>query len=128
MKEKKNVQTDKAPGAVGPYSQAIRSGNLVFVSGQLPINPEIGKMPEGPITDRAHQSLKNMTDILEAVGAGLNDIVKTTVFLADIKDFAEVNEVYSQYFDSPFPARSAVEVANLPLGADIEIEAIATID
>ena len=128
MKEKKSVQTDKAPGAVGPYSQAIRAGNLVFVSGQLPINPETGKMPEGPITDRAHQSLKSMTAILEAVGGGLNDVVKTTIFLADIKDFAEVNEVYSQYFVSPFPARSTVEVANLPLGADIEIKAIATVE
>ena len=122
--ETKVISTDKAPGAVGPYSQAIMAGNLVFSSGQLPIDPETGKMPEGPIAVRAHQVFKNLQAIAQEAGATLKDVVKTTVLLADIKDFQAVNEVYAEYFKAPYPARSAFQVAALPLGADIEVEAI----
>lgn len=127
MSEKIAIETEKAPGAIGPYSQAVKVDNLVFTSGALPIDPETGKFAEGPIAERTHQVLKNLTAVLEAAGAKLEDVVKTTVFLSDIADFQEVNEVYSQYFKSPFPARSAVQVAKLPLGSDIEIEAVARI-
>ncbi len=127
MNEKKAIETSKAPGAVGPYSQAIKAGNLLFTSGQLPIDPATGKMAEGTITDRAHQAIKNLAAIVEEAGGKLDDVVKTTVFLADIADFQAVNEVYAQYFPAPFPARSAYQVAALPLGADIEIEAIVLI-
>ena len=122
--ETKVISTDKAPGAVGPYSQAIMAGNLVFSSGQLPIDPATGKMPEGPIAVRAHQVFKNLQAIAQEAGGTLADVVKTTVLLADIKDFQAVNEVYAEYFKTPYPARSAFQVAALPLGADIEVEAI----
>lgn len=128
MSEAVAIETTKAPGAVGPYSQAISTGDMIFTSGQLPINPATGKMAEGSIADRAHQALKNLQAVLEAGGAKLEDVVKTTVFLSEIGDFKEVNEVYAQYFSTPFPARSAFQVAALPLGADIEIEAVALIN
>lgn len=128
MKQKTVIETSNAPGAVGPYSQAIKAGNLLFTSGQLPIDPSTGKIPEGAISVRAHQAIKNLAAIVEAAGAGLEDVVKTTVFLADINDFQEVNKVYEQYFAKPCPARSAFQVAALPLGADIEIEAIVSIN
>ncbi|WP_136809610.1 RidA family protein [Desulfosediminicola flagellatus] len=127
MKEKTVIETNNAPGAVGPYSQAIMTGNLLFTSGQLPIDPATGKMVEGSISDRAHQVIKNLSAVIEAAGAQLDDVVKTTVFLSDIGDFQEVNAVYAEYFSSPFPARSAFQVAALPLGADIEIEAIVVV-
>lgn len=127
MKEKTVIETNNAPGAVGPYSQAIMTGNLLFTSGQLPIDPATGKMVEGSISDRAHQVIKNLSAVIEAAGAKLDDVVKTTVFLSDIGDFQEVNAVYAEYFSSPFPARSAFQVAALPLGADIEIEAIVVV-
>ena len=122
--EKKPIQTDKAPAAIGPYSQGIITGNLVFTSGQLPIDPATGKIPEGPIEDKAHLVFKNLEAIAEKAGTSLDAAVKTTVYLADIKDFAAVNQVYAQYFKEPFPARSAFQVAALPLGADIEVEAV----
>ncbi len=121
---KQAVNTSKAPGAVGPYSQAVISGNFLFASGQLPINPATGKIVEGSIGDRVHQIFANLRAIAEEAGTTLDNVVKTTVFLADIKDFAAVNEVYAQYFSAPYPARSAFQVAALPLGADIEMEAI----
>ncbi len=124
MANKKSVSTTKAPGAIGPYSQAIIAGNLLFASGQLPINPETGKMPEGSIESRARQVFENLRAIVEEAGGSLNDVVKTTVFLTNLQDFKEMNEVYATYFSAPFPARSAVQVAALPLGADIEMEAI----
>ena len=124
MVNKQSVSTTKAPGAIGPYSQAIITGNLLFASGQLPINPETGKMPEGSIGTRARQVFENLRAIVEEAGANLNDVVKTTVFLTNLQDFKEMNEVYATYFSAPFPARSAVQVAALPLGADIEMEAI----
>lgn len=122
----KALHTDKAPAAIGPYSQAIDSGaGLVFVSGQLPIDPATGAFPEGGVVEQTRQSLTNAAAILASAGLGLQNVVKTTVFLADMGDFAAMNEVYSQFFASPFPARSAVAVKTLPKGALVEIECIA---
>lgn len=120
------INTEKAPAAIGPYSQAIDTGvGLVFVSGQLPIDPATGAFPEGGVKDQTRQSLANARAILEAAGLSLKNVVKTTVFLADMADFASMNEVYSQFFTAPFPARSAVAVKTLPKGALVEIECIA---
>ena len=127
MKEKIAIETSNAPGAIGPYSQGMRTGDLLFTSGQLPIDPTTGKMVEGSVADRAHQAIKNLKAVIEAAGGGLTDVVKTTVFLSDIGDFQEVNTVYAEYFEAPFPARSAFQVAALPLGADLEIEAVVAI-
>jgi 2-iminobutanoate/2-iminopropanoate deaminase len=127
MKEKSAIETSNAPGAIGPYSQGMRTGDLLFTSGQLPIDPTTGKMVEGSVADRAHQAIKNLRAVIEAAGGGLGDVVKTTVFLSDIGDFQEVNTVYAEYFEAPFPARSAFQVAALPLGADLEIEAVVAI-
>lgn len=122
----KNISTDKAPAAIGPYSQAIDSGaGLVFLSGQLPIDPATGAFPEGGVKEQTCQSILNAKAILEASGLGLSNVVKTTVFLADMGDFAAMNEVYAQFFAQPFPARSAVAVKTLPKGALVEIECIA---
>lgn len=122
----KQINTDKAPAAIGPYSQAIDTGiGLVFVSGQLPINPATGAFPEGGVQEQTRQSLLNAKAILESAGLGLNNVVKTTVFLADMGDFAAMNEIYAQFFAAPFPARSAVAVKTLPKGALVEIECIA---
>ena len=123
----KSINTEKAPAAIGPYSQAIDSGmGLVFVSGQLPINPATGAFPEGGVKEQTRQSLANACAILEAAGLGLRNVVKTTVFLADMGDFAAMNEVYAQFFEAPFPARSAVAVKTLPKGALVEVECIAS--
>ena len=122
----KQINTDKAPAAIGPYSQAIASGaGLVFVSGQLPIDPATGAFPEGGVKEQTKQSLLNAKAILEMAGLNLSAVVKTTVFLADMGDFAAMNEVYAQFFSAPFPARSAVAVKTLPKGALVEIECIA---
>ena len=121
------VSSTKAPGAVGPYSQAISANGFVFASGQLPIDPSTGNFPEGGITAQSEQSIKNLEAILTEADCRLEDVVKTTVFLKDIKDFAAMNEVYAQHFKKEFPARSAFEVANLPKGAMVEIEAIAVL-
>lgn len=122
----KAIKTDKAPAAIGPYSQAIDSGcGLVFVSGQLPIDPSTGAFPEGGVKEQTRQSLLNASAILQAAGLGLQDVVKTTVFLADMGDFAAMNEVYASFFTEPFPARSAVAVKTLPKGALVEVECIA---
>ncbi len=122
----KPIKTDKAPAAIGPYSQAIDSGcGLVFVSGQLPIVPSTGAFPEGGVKEQTRQSLLNASAILQAAGLGLSDVVKTTVFLADMGDFAAMNEVYASFFTEPFPARSAVAVKTLPKGALVEVECIA---
>ena len=127
--EKKNsaikaIQTSQAPKAIGPYSQGIAGSNLVFLSGQLPIDPETGKMVQGTIEDKTHQIFKNIRALARAAGADLDRVVKTTVFLADMNDFAAVNKAYATYFKKNPPARSAVQVAALPLSADIEIESI----
>ena len=120
------INTEKAPAAIGPYSQAIHAGNLVFVSGQLPIDPITGSFAEGGIKELTRQSLTNMKHILEAEGLTMNQVVKTTVFLAEMSDFAEMNEVYAEFFSKPFPARSAVAVKTLPKNARVEIECIAS--
>lgn len=122
----KAINTDKAPAAIGPYSQAIDSGKgLIFLSGQIPIDPAIGAFAEGGIKEQTRQSLLNAQAILNAAGLSLANVVKTTVFLADMGDFAAMNEVYAQFFAEPFPARSAVAVKALPKGALVEIECIA---
>ncbi len=113
---KKTIETSNAPAAIGPYSQAVIANNLIFTSGQLPIDPATGKMPEGSIEERAHQVFMNLRAIAESAGASLDDVVKTTVYLADIADFQAVNAVYSEYFHTPFPARSAFQVAAPPSG------------
>lgn len=118
------IDTPNAPAAIGPYSQAVSAGNFLFTSGALPINPATGKMVEGSIEDRAHQVFKNLSAIAAEAGTSLDNAVKVTVYLADITDFQAVNGVYGKYFKEPFPARSAFQVAALPLGADIEVETI----
>ena len=122
----KRINTSCAPAAIGPYSQAIDSGHgLVFVSGQLPIDPATGAFPEGGVQAQTRQSLTNAKAILEAAGLSLAHVVKTTVFLADMGDFAAMNEVYAQFFTEPYPARSAVAVKTLPKNALVEVELIA---
>ncbi|MBQ2173428.1 MAG: RidA family protein [Bacteroidales bacterium] len=123
----KPVNTSHAPAAIGPYSQAIDSGcGLVFVSGQLPIDPATGAFPEGGVAQQTRQSILNAQAILKEAGLELSNVVKTTVFLADMGDFGAMNEVYGQFFTQPFPARSAVAVKTLPKGALVEIECIAS--
>ena len=123
----KAISTPNAPAAIGPYSQAVDSGaGLVFLSGQLPLDPATGAFPEGGIQAQTRQSLRNVQAILAAVGLSLANVVKTTVFLADMGDFAAMNEVYAEFFAEPFPARSAVAVKALPKGALVEIECIAS--
>ncbi|MDE7143301.1 MAG: RidA family protein [Muribaculaceae bacterium] len=121
---KQPIATTKAPGAIGPYSQAIDAGQFVFISGQIPVNPATGEIPEG-ITAQATQSLANVKAILEEAGMTMDNVVKTTVFLADMSLFAPMNEVYAQAFSAPFPARSAVAVRELPKQVLLEVEVIA---
>ncbi|KTD84138.1 RidA family protein [Paenibacillus etheri] len=121
------ISTQNAPGAIGPYSQATKIGNLIFVSGQLPINPQTGEMPES-VEEQAKQSLENVKAILEAVDSNLKNVVKAIIFLKDMNTFAKVNEVYSSYFDGNYPARSTIEVARLPKDALVEIEVTAFIE
>jgi 2-iminobutanoate/2-iminopropanoate deaminase len=125
--EKKVIQTEKAPKAIGPYSQAIQAGNFLFLSGQIPLDPKTGELVKGDIRKQTQQVLENIKGVLESQGLGMEDIVKATIFLKDIGNFNQVNEVYATYFPSPPPARSTIEVARLPRDADIEIEAIALI-
>ncbi|MBR0173413.1 MAG: RidA family protein [Lachnospiraceae bacterium] len=121
----KPIMTENAPAAIGPYSQAVIAGNTVYVSGQLPIDPETGEFPSDDIRDQTAAALRNIRAILDAAGLDLSDVVKTTVLLADINDFAAMNEVYAQFFTAPYPARAAFQVAKIPKGARIEIEAVA---
>jgi len=123
---KKVISTDKAPGAIGPYSQAIATDNLLFISGQLPINPADGKMVEGTIKARTRQIISNAEAIAKAAGTDLTNVVKTTIFLTDLADFQVVNSAYGEHFPEAPPARSTVQVAALPLGSNIEIEFILT--
>ena len=123
----KAISTNNAPAAIGPYSQAIEVNGFVFASGQLPIDPETGNFPEGGIKEQTTQSIKNAQKILEAAGTDLKHVVKTTVYLANMSDFAAMNEVYSQFFTEPFPARSAVAVKDLPKGAMVEVEVLAAL-
>ena len=123
----KQISTKSAPAAIGPYSQAVKTDGLVFVSGQLPIDPQTGAFPERGIAAQTNQSLKNLGSILAEAGSDYSKVIKTTVFLADMADFAAMNEVYSSFFNAPFPARSAIAVKELPKGALVEIECIAEI-
>ena len=120
------ISTSKAPAAIGPYSQAIEVAGLVYTSGQIPIDPATGKFAEGGIKEQTRQSLLNVKAILEEAGLTLSDVVKTTVFMADMNDFADMNAIYSEFFSEPYPARSAVAVKSLPKGALVEIEVVAS--
>ena len=124
---KQVISTPKAPAAIGPYSQAIRVGNLIYTSGQIPINPATGQFVEGGIKEQTRQSLTNVKAILEEAGTSMANVVKTTVFMADMNDFVDMNAVYAEFFTEPFPARSAVAVKTLPKGALVEIEVVAGI-
>lgn len=121
----KNIQTQQAPAAIGPYSQAIEANGFVFASGQIPLDPATGAFVEGGISEQTRQALTNASRILEAAGTDLSHVVKTTVFLASMSDFAAMNEVYATFFMPPYPARSAVAVKDLPKGALVEVECIA---
>ena len=122
----KAISTTKAPGAIGPYSQAIQAGDFVYTSGQLGLDPATGTFPEGGIKEQTRQSLTNVKAILEAAGLSMVNVVKTSVFMADMNDFAEMNSVYAEFFSEPYPARSAVAVKTLPKNALVEIEVVAT--
>ena len=124
---KERIQTDAAPQAIGPYSQAVRTGGFLFVSGQIPIDPQTGVFPPGGIEAQTARVLENLRAILQSAGGTLDNVVKTTVFLRHMSDFAAMNEVYARYFSGVLPARAAVEVAALPRDALVEIEVIATI-
>jgi 2-iminobutanoate/2-iminopropanoate deaminase len=119
------IKTERAPEAIGPYSQAVKAGGLVFASGQIPIDPATGQFVPGGVKEQTEQVLRNLSMVLEAAGSGLGQVVKTTVFLADMGDFAAMNEVYGRYFTADAPARATVEAARLPRDARVEIEAIA---
>lgn len=121
----KQISTQSAPAAIGPYSQAIEINGFVYASGQLPIDPATGAFPEGGVKEQTRQSILNVKAILEEAGLALSNVVKTTVYLADMGDFAAMNEVYSQFFAQPFPARSAIAVKALPKGALVEVEVVA---
>ena len=121
---KERIQTDKAPGAIGPYSQGMKVGDLIFFSGQIPLDPKTGEMPAG-IEAQTKQSLENVKGLLESQGLSFADVVKTTVYLDSMDDFGTMNDIYATYFVEPYPARSAVEVAKLPKGALVEVEVIA---
>jgi 2-iminobutanoate/2-iminopropanoate deaminase len=123
--DKRAIATESAPAAIGPYSQAIVTGNLVFLSGQIPLDPERGKIVEGSIEDETRRVLKNLEEVLKAEGLDLNALVRTTVYLTDLADFPRVNQTYAEFFQEPFPARATVQVAALPRGARVEIDAIA---
>jgi len=122
---RERIQTENAPAAIGPYSQAIKAGGFVFASGQIPIDPQTGQFVSGGIAEQTAQVLKNLSAVLEAAGSGLDRVVKTTVFLADMKEFSGMNEVYATFFSSPPPARATVAAAGLPRDARVEIEAVA---
>jgi len=124
---KKVIQTEKAPKAIGPYSQAIQAGNFLFLSGQIPLDPKTGELVKGDIRQQTKQVLENIKGVMESQKLGMENVVKVTIFLKDIGNFNQVNEIYATYFPSSPPARSTVEVAKLPRDADIEIEAIALI-
>ena len=122
---KKTISTTNAPAAIGPYSQAIQVGNLVYTSGQIPIDPTTGALVEGGIKEQTRQSLLNVRAVLEEAGMSMDNVVKTTVFMADMNDFTDMNAVYAEFFSEPYPARSAVAVKTLPKGALVEIEVVA---
>jgi 2-iminobutanoate/2-iminopropanoate deaminase len=122
------ISSPSAPKAIGPYSQAIRAGSLLFVSGQVPIDPDTGYLVEGDIATQTHRVFQNIAEILKAAGASFDQVVRTTVFLADMNDFAEMNGFYGTYFSSPAPARATVQVSRLPKDSQVEIDVIASFD
>ena len=124
---KETISTENAPGAIGPYSQAVRAGNLVFCSGQIPLDPQTGEFVSDDIAEQARQVLKNLSAVLEAAGTSLNNVVKTTVFLSDMNDFVKMNEIYAEFFGENKPARATVQAARLPRDAKVEIECIALV-
>ncbi len=121
------ISTEKAPAAIGPYSQAVKCGNFVYTSGAIPVDPASGEVVSGGVAEQAEQALKNVAAVLAAAGAGLEYVVKTTVFIKNMNDFAAINQVYKKYFTGNYPARSCVEVARLPKDVLIEIECVAVI-
>ena len=123
----KAIHTEQAPAAIGPYSQGIQAGNTIYVSGQIPIDPETGEFAGPDIASQTRQSLTNIKNILAAAGTDMSRVVKTTVLLADITEFGAMNEVYAEFFQEPYPARAAFQAAAIPKGAKVEIEAIAVI-
>ena len=125
---KEIISTKNAPQAIGPYSQAVKARNLMFISGQIPLDPETGDLASQSIEDQAKQVLENVKSICEAAGCSLDDIVKISIFLTDLSNFAVVNDVMKEYFSEPYPARATVEVSGLPLGVNVEIEAIILIN
>ena len=125
---KEIISTTNAPQAIGPYSQAVKTDSLIFISGQIPMDPTTGNLVEGSIEDEANQVLKNLKSICEAAGYSLDDAVKITIFLTDLGNFAVVNDVMKEHFSEPYPARATVEVSGLPLGVNVEIEAIISTD
>ena len=127
MATKEIVSTENAPGAIGPYSQAVKAGNLVFCSGQIPIDPQTGDFVSDDVGEQTEQVLRNLGAVLKAAGTSLDDVVKTTVFLADMNDFGAMNEIYSKYFDENKPARATVQAARLPRDARVEIDCIAVV-
>ena len=124
---RQRIQTDNAPAAIGPYSQAIKAGGFVFCSGQVALDPRTGQFVAGGVAEQTEQVLKNLSAVLEAAGSSLDQVVKTTVFLADMKEFSEMNEVYARFFSEPPPARATVAAAGLPRDARVEIEAVALV-
>jgi 2-iminobutanoate/2-iminopropanoate deaminase len=124
---KEIVSTDKAPKAIGPYSQAVKMGRLVFTSGQIPLNPN-GEIVSGGVEAQTRRVLENLKAVLEAAGSSMDKVIKTTIFLKDMEQFVTVNGIYAEYFNEPYPARSTVQVAKLPKDVDVEIEAIASLD
>jgi 2-iminobutanoate/2-iminopropanoate deaminase len=127
MSNKEIVSTENAPGAIGPYSQAVKAGGMLFCSGQIPIDPATGAFVSDDVAEQTVQVLKNLGEVLAAGGAGFGDVVKTTIFLADMNDFATVNEIYGRYFDENKPARATVQAARLPRDARVEIDCIAVV-
>jgi reactive intermediate/imine deaminase len=121
---RETIKTGSAPAAIGPYSQAVRHGEVVYLSGQIPLEPASMQLVEGDIAAQAHRVFRNLRAVCEAAGAGLDDIVKLTIYMTDLGHFAQVNETMAEYFTEPYPARATVEVAGLPLGAEIEVEAV----
>lgn len=124
---KETISTTRAPGAIGPYSQAVKAGGMVFCSGQIPIDPATGEFVSDIVSEQTDQVLKNLSEVLRAAGTSLDNVVKTTVFLADMNDFAEMNEIYGRYFSENKPARATVQAARLPRDAKVEIECIAVL-
>lgn len=124
----KTINTDRAPAAIGPYSQAVVAGGLLFVSGQIPLDPQTGEVVAGGVPAQAKQVLENMKAVVEAAGCGMEKVVKVTIYITDMNQFAVVNEIYGTYFSAPFPARACVEVSKLPKGVEVEMDAVVQVE